>query len=83
MKHQEKNSRLKKRSSGFIALMSVLIISITLLGISFTRSNNGFFSRFGVLDSEYKKIGLGLAESCTNVALLKIAQNQLLDLNLI
>ena len=55
--------------------MSVLIISITLLGISFTRSNNGFFSRFSTLEAEYKRIGLGLAESCVNSALLKISQD--------
>jgi len=72
---KNKNSGLPAGEAGFIALMSVLIISITLLGIAFARSNNGFFARFGALNSEYKRVGLGLAESCVNVALLKIAQN--------
>ncbi|HEY4503405.1 MAG TPA: hypothetical protein VJC14_03160 [Candidatus Paceibacterota bacterium] len=69
--------------NGFIALMAVIIISITLLGATFGQSNNGFFSRFSILDSEYKKVGLGLAESCVHIALLKMAQdynyNYLLD----
>jgi hypothetical protein len=64
---------MKKR--GFIALMSVIILSAVLLGMAATASTAGFFARFSVLDKEYKKTALGLADSCANVALLNLAQN--------
>ncbi|MGC9602181.1 MAG: hypothetical protein ABSE76_00340 [Minisyncoccia bacterium] len=64
---------MKKR--GFIALMSVIILSAVLLGMAATASTAGFFARFSALDKEYKKSALGLADSCANVALLTLAQN--------
>lgn len=64
---------MKKR--GFIALMSVIILSAVLLGMAATASMAGFFARFSALDREYKKSALGLADSCANVALLNLAQN--------
>ncbi len=36
---------------------------------------SNYFSRFNVSDKEYKRVSVGLAESCANVALLKLAQN--------
>lgn len=55
--------------------MSVIIIALVLLGLTFSVSAGGFFSRFNVLDGEFKRVSLGLAESCANAALLKIGQN--------
>jgi len=60
---------------GFIALMSVIIISAILLVLVFTLGLSSFFNRFDTLDSENKRVSLGLAESCVNAAMLKIAQN--------
>jgi hypothetical protein len=60
---------------GFIALISTILISAILIGVALTTSGSGISSRFDVLNSEYKRISLGLAESCANVALLKIDQN--------
>ena len=64
---------MKKR--GFIALMSVIILSAVLLGMAATASTAGFFARFSALDREYKKSADALANSCANVALLNLAQN--------
>jgi hypothetical protein len=75
MKSQIQKKNIIVTKNGFIALMSVLIIGLTLLGITFSSSTDGFFSRFSTLDSENKRISLGLAESCVNTALLKIAQD--------
>jgi hypothetical protein len=61
--------------NGFIALMSAIIISAILLGFAVTSGASSFHSRFNTLDSELKRISLSLAESCVNVALLKITQN--------
>ncbi len=55
--------------------MSVIIISLVLLGSTAVLSMDNYFSRSNVLDTEYKRISFGLAESCANVALLKIAQD--------
>lgn len=64
----------KQKQSGYIALMSTIIISLILLGLTFSVSSAGYFARFNSLDAEYKRVSLGLAESCVNVALLKIGQ---------
>ena len=76
---QQKNEevypvRTKSSNGGYIALMSVIIISLILLAFTAVLSMSGYFSRFNVLAGEYKRVSLGLAESCVNVALLKIAQ---------
>lgn len=60
---------------GFVALMSVIIISAILLLYVFGLGASSFFARFDSLDSEYKRISLGLAESCVNAAMLNIAKD--------
>lgn len=60
---------------GYIALMAALILSFILVGFTVVVSNSGFFSRFNAEDAEFKRVSLGLAESCANAALLKIGQN--------
>ena len=64
-----------QRKKGYIALMSAIIISLILTGMTFALSGSGYFSRFNVLNSEYKRVSLGLAESCVNSALMNISQN--------
>ncbi len=68
MKHHDNNR-------GFIALMSVVIMSAIVLVMIFTLGASVFFSRFSVLDGENKRVSLALAEACTNTAMLKIAQD--------
>lgn len=66
---------IRSTTSGFVALMSVVIISAILLTLVFTLGLSSFFNRFDALDAENKRISLGLAEACVNVAMLKIAQD--------
>lgn len=61
------------KQGGYIALMSAIIISVILLGLTFTLSFRGFFGRFNILDSEFKERSLGLAEACAERALLRLA----------
>ncbi|MEK7536066.1 MAG: hypothetical protein AAB590_03600 [Patescibacteria group bacterium] len=61
-----------QNQSGFIALMSAIIISMLLIVITFTLSMTAFFARFNVLHSEYKNISSNLAEGCVDAALLKL-----------
>lgn len=64
------------KNSGYIALISSIIISILLLGITLAISSTGYFSRFDILKTEFKKRSSALAEACVDTALLKLAQNQ-------
>ena len=60
---------------GYIALISALIISAVLLTVSVSLGMLNFFTRFSVLDAEYKVRSQVLAESCARVALLRLAHN--------
>lgn len=61
--------------NGYIALISVILISVSLLILVVAVSFEGFFSRFTVLESEQKEMSAYLAESCVNTAVLKITQD--------
>lgn len=66
---------MTKKESGYIALISAIVISSLLLIITFTANFSSFFARFNILDSEYKKVSTGLAEACAETAILEIAKN--------
>lgn len=68
-------SRIKSGAGqgGFIALMSAIVMSAILLILVTTVSTSSFYARADSLGSENKRISLGLAESCINVALLALA----------
>lgn len=67
--------KIKNQQGGFIALISTTILVAILLIIITTANISSFFARFNIQGSEFKRISLGLSESCTNIALLRIAQN--------
>ncbi len=64
-----------KTNTGFIALMSAIIISVILLLIVTNLSFTGFYGRSDILDSELKERSSALAEACVDTALLNLAQN--------
>ena len=68
-------SKANKKQSGYIALMSAIIISALLLLLAVTVSLTGFLSRSNELDAEYKQRSLNLAQGCAQVALLHLAQD--------
>lgn len=63
-----------KYQRGFVALMSVIIISAILLMYVFTLGISSFFNRFDVLDGENKRTSLGLAEACVSASMLRVAK---------
>ena len=65
----------EKNNSGFIALMSSIIISVILLLIAVTLSFTGLNIRFNILDSELKERSNALAEACVDIALLKLVKD--------
>jgi hypothetical protein len=60
---------------GFIALITAILLGIIIMVIAITLSTTSYFTRGQVLDAEYKERSRALAESCINVALLRIAAN--------
>lgn len=69
----KKNNHLK--NNGFIALISVIIISFVLLLVSTTLTLTGFSVRFDILNSEFKKVSENIADGCIESARLILAQN--------
>ncbi len=65
----------QEHERGFIALMSVMVISAVLLVLLFTLGASSFLNRFDVLDSQNKRVSLALAEACVNMAMINIAQD--------
>ena len=70
------NQRKSASTDGYIALISSIIISILVLGITLAISSAGYFSRNDILKNEFKERSFALAEACVDTALLKLAQNQ-------
>ena len=67
--------RQELQSRGFVALMSVIIISVVMTTMVFTLNLASFFNRFDALANDNKRVSLGLAEACIEAAKLKLAQN--------
>jgi hypothetical protein len=64
---------------GYIALISAILISVSLLTMVIAVSFEGYFSRFNVLESEQKEISDYLAESCFNRAVIELSQDEEYD----
>ncbi len=62
-------------NGGFIALVSVLLISVVLLLMVTTLSLGGYIGRFNILNSELKRVSASLADACANTAVLKLAED--------
>ncbi len=69
-----RNQNIKK-NSGFIALMSAIIISAILMLIATSLNQVGFYNNASILDSERKTQSNALANSCLHIALLHFAEN--------
>jgi len=66
---------MRKHKRGFIALVSVLIISAVLLGLSLGANQSSLLARFNGMDGEYSVIARTAAEACLHTALLSLAEN--------
>jgi hypothetical protein len=64
-----------KNGEGFIALTSVLIMSLLLIVITVALSSANYFSRYNILENEFKQHSSDLAEACVNYAEGQIAAN--------
>ncbi len=64
--------RIMNYESGFIALVSTIIVASLLLTITVALNLTGFFGRYNILDTEMKETSLSLAEACADTAILKM-----------
>lgn len=64
-----------KNSSGYVALLSALIISAALALIIITLGLVSYLDRANIAATHYKEKSRALAEACVNVALLKLVAN--------
>jgi hypothetical protein len=77
MSHTTKNLHLLRThtQSGFIALMSAILLSAVLFTLTISLSSTTFSARTNALHSELKRQSIALAESCMHKALLAVTQN--------
>lgn len=69
------NINNRHNQEGFIALMTVIIISAVLLVMMVAVAGIALRGRFTVLDYESKKTGVALAEACLQTEMLNLAAN--------
>ena len=63
---------VSNNSGGYIALVSVIIISFLLITITAALSGANYFSRFNILENEFKNHSENLAEACVSYARAKL-----------
>lgn len=61
--------------NGYVALISAILISVSLLILVSVVSFEGFFSRFTIFETDQKEVASYLAEACVQTAILKISQD--------
>jgi hypothetical protein len=62
---------------GFIALISIMIMSVVLLATTLSLAQFGLASRFFILDLEHKSASEKLAEACVHTARISVYNDPL------
>jgi type II secretory pathway component PulK len=70
---------MRTSQQGFIALISVLMLSVMLLGVVISLAQYGMVSRYALLTLEQKEISNALARGCIQVARIAIANDPLYE----
>ena len=61
------------KNNGLLALISVIVITMILLGVTATLGMKGFLDRFNILEGEAKETSAGLAAACVDTARVSIS----------
>lgn len=64
-----------KKNQGFVALISIVLISFVLLIAVITLNKTSYINRYNVYNFELKETSKALAEACTNLAFLELSKN--------
>lgn len=67
----------RRSQTGFIALISAIIISVVLLLVVTSAALTGFSGRFNILDSELKERSSAIADACVDEARLYLADGSI------
>lgn len=67
---------LSKKSSGYVALTSILVISFLMMILVFAVNFSGFYFREGLTDYYLKEVSRELAEGCAYAGLLKLTRDK-------
>jgi len=67
------NKELRINKSGFIALISAIVIAFMLVIVTVALGMTSFFGRVNIFDAESKERSLGLAEACVDKAISSLA----------
>ncbi|MCX6703689.1 MAG: hypothetical protein NTV02_03310 [Candidatus Zambryskibacteria bacterium] len=73
LSHFPKGTPWGNQQKGFIALISSIILSLILLGLTLQVSSGNFSARANALSAEFKSISVALARSCSQAALLRLS----------
>ncbi|MDE1925471.1 MAG: hypothetical protein KGH79_04860 [Patescibacteria group bacterium] len=65
----------RPHASGFVALISAILISAVLLALLVATNRSSFYARFDALDAEHLSAAQNLAGACVQEALLRLAQD--------
>ena len=71
------------KNNGFIALISVIVITMILLGVTATLGMKGFLDRFNILEGEKKKLAQDLRPHVLRRHALKLPMKEVLILEAI
>ena len=69
-------SNPQKKQSGFIALITAIILSLILILVTVTINQIGAIARVNSGGSEYKEQSMALAKSCAPIALLHLTTDR-------
>lgn len=75
MNIKQEKLNLISNQSGYVAIMSAIVISVILISLAFISSFTSYFARFNILDSENKKVSSALADACMETALVNLAKD--------
>ena len=65
--------------AGFVALISIVMLSVVLLGATISLAQFGIANRFFILDLENKNVSEQLAEACIHVARIYVYNDPLFN----
>lgn len=65
----------KLNQDGYIAITTVIVLSLVMLSVAIALSSSGFFSRFDAVDFSNKRDSYFLARSCMNYARYRLGLN--------
>lgn len=63
------------KSGGYIAITTSIILSLMVMAVAIALGSANLFTRLDVVDFYNKQISSGIARSCLNEALLKLAMS--------